>query len=52
MLCERIELQYRMSIVYLNLFFFFHIELPLLKGDFAEEGIMCMMLGGSLHGTE
>ena len=32
--------------------FFLHIELPFLKGDFAEEGIMCMMLEGPLHRTE
>ena len=39
MLRERIQFHYRMSIVYLNSFFsFLHIELPLLKGDFAEEG--------------
>ena len=37
MLCERMQFHYRMSIVYLN-FFFLHIELPFLKGDFVEEG--------------
>ena len=37
MLRERIQFHYRMSIVYVNLFFW-HIELPFLKGDFAEEG--------------